>query len=301
MAHDSVDATRGFPQYAGTGAPADAADLSEISAWAGANVDRIVATQAALAIGYTPIFNGMTIGVTAIQPAVFSYNGATWQMIGTPYFASAGARDSAITSPQEGMSIYRTDVNAEQYYNGSGWVYTQPLVPIRPFVTATGGTAVAGPGGLVTVSGACTAVAIDSAFSSEFDDYKVLVKGTGSATAGALFRLRSAGADIASGYQWGMQDVSFSGTAVASGSASDTSMNFGRINAAGAQFWQEVDITNPNLALGKLFTTRGGATDRARSGGGMYNTGTVCTGFSILCQTGNFQITVRLFGINNVS
>ena len=36
-------------------------------------------------------------------------------------FASAAARTSAITSPQEGMISYLKDTNATQYYSGSAW------------------------------------------------------------------------------------------------------------------------------------------------------------------------------------
>ena len=37
-------------------------------------------------------------------------------------FASAAARTSAISSPQEGMISYLKDTNATQYYSGSAWV-----------------------------------------------------------------------------------------------------------------------------------------------------------------------------------
>jgi hypothetical protein len=37
-------------------------------------------------------------------------------------FASAAARTTAITSPQEGMISYLKDTNATQYYSGSAWV-----------------------------------------------------------------------------------------------------------------------------------------------------------------------------------
>lgn len=171
MAHDSVDATRGFPQYAGTGAPADAADLSEIATWAGTNIDRIVATQAALGTVYTPVYTGMLVSVTAIQPAVFRYNAGTWQMIGIPVFNGAAARDAAITSPQMGMMCFRSDVaNAPQTYNGNAWRY-MGLVPIPP--TSVSGTGVAlGTGGQVNLT-TVTAAQINGIFTAEFDNYRV--------------------------------------------------------------------------------------------------------------------------------
>lgn len=38
------------------------------------------------------------------------------------YFATAAARTSAITSPEEGMVTYRADSDVIEYYNGTTWV-----------------------------------------------------------------------------------------------------------------------------------------------------------------------------------
>jgi len=38
------------------------------------------------------------------------------------YFATAAARSSAITSPEEGMVTYRADSDVIEYYNGSTWI-----------------------------------------------------------------------------------------------------------------------------------------------------------------------------------
>lgn len=304
MAHDSTDPTRGFPQYAGTGAPADAADLSEIATWAGTNIDRVVATQAALATGFTPIYAGMRIAVTAIPGATFRYSGSAWVMEGIPVFASAAARDAAITSPNAGMLAFQTDLNALKTYNGTTWQYTQPLTPIHPSgtVTATGGAVTTSPGGLIVVTGACTELSIDGLFSSEFDDYEVHIKGTGSVANTINARLRAAGADISTGYSWGINDVTYAGVQTGSGASSDTSVQVGRIGAAApSPSWSKLTIASPNLAAPKLFNFLGSSADRARNGGGYYATGTVCTGLSLLASTGNIQLQVRVFGITNVN
>jgi len=39
-----------------------------------------------------------------------------------PVFASATARDAAITSPSEGQHCFLKDTDALQYYTGSAWV-----------------------------------------------------------------------------------------------------------------------------------------------------------------------------------
>lgn len=36
-------------------------------------------------------------------------------------FASSSARDTAITSPSEGMFVYLSDTNTLQYYTGTAW------------------------------------------------------------------------------------------------------------------------------------------------------------------------------------
>ena len=45
-------------------------------------------------------------------------------MQGVLVFASAAARDAAITSPQEGQYAYLKDTNVTYYYSGSAWVST---------------------------------------------------------------------------------------------------------------------------------------------------------------------------------
>lgn len=217
MAHDSVNATRGYPQYAGTGAPADAADMSEIATWAGSNIDRVVATQAALATGFTPIYTGMLVSVTAIQPAVFRYSGTTWQMIGIPVFNGAAARDAAITSPQMGMMCFRSDVaNAPQTYNGTAWRY-MGLVPIPP--TSVSGTGVAlGTGGQVNLT-TVTSAQINGIFTAEFDNYRVdLDLPTSTANIVCSVQMSSGGTPDASA-NYDTQSMNVTGGAAANGQA----------------------------------------------------------------------------------
>ena len=54
-------------------------------------------------------------------------------------FASAAARTSAITSPQEGMFSYLKDTNATQYYDGAAWVNLDTTGMVNP-MTTTGDT-----------------------------------------------------------------------------------------------------------------------------------------------------------------
>jgi len=60
-------------------------------------------------------------------------------MQGVLVFASAAARDSAITSPQEGQFAYLKDTNVTTYYTGSAWANIDTTGMTNP-MTTTGDT-----------------------------------------------------------------------------------------------------------------------------------------------------------------
>jgi hypothetical protein len=60
-------------------------------------------------------------------------------MQGVLVFASAAARDSAITSPQEGQFAYLKDTNVTTYYTGSAWANLDTTGMVNP-MTTTGDT-----------------------------------------------------------------------------------------------------------------------------------------------------------------
>lgn len=87
-------------------------------------------------------------------------NGYLMQGVWT--FASAAARDAAVTSPQEGNMCYLKDTDAVQYYSGSAW------------------TAVAGSSGLKLINrstfSATAAHTVDSVFSSTYKSYLINIE-----------------------------------------------------------------------------------------------------------------------------
>jgi hypothetical protein len=60
-------------------------------------------------------------------------------MQGIWVFASAAARDSAVTSPQEGNFAYLKDTNTTTYYTGSAWTNLDTTGMVNP-MTTTGDT-----------------------------------------------------------------------------------------------------------------------------------------------------------------
>jgi hypothetical protein len=93
-------------------------------------------------------------------------------MQGVLVFASAAARDAAITSPQEGQFAYTKDTNGLWYYDGAAWVASGATGDIEG-VTAGVGISGGGTSGTVTVTNSM-ATAITTAGD--------LIYGTGSGT-----------------------------------------------------------------------------------------------------------------------
>jgi hypothetical protein len=81
-------------------------------------------------------------------------------MQGVLVFASAAARDSAITSPQEGQFAYTKDTNGLWYYDGAAWVASGAAGDIEG-VTAGTGISGGGTSGTVTITNSM-ATAIDA-------------------------------------------------------------------------------------------------------------------------------------------
>jgi hypothetical protein len=118
-------------------------------------------------------------------------------MQGVLVFASAAARDSAITSPQEGQFAFTKDTNGLWYYDGAAWVASGATGDIEG-VTAGVGISGGGTSGTVTVTNSM-ATAIDAKGD--------LVVGTGADTfsrlaAGANGTTLVADSSEATGLKW---------------------------------------------------------------------------------------------------
>lgn len=84
-------------------------------------------------------------------------------------FASAAARTSAITSPQEGMISYLKDTNSTEYYSGSAWVAiggSAPTSPIKQIVYANANSAVTSSNAATLVDTGLTATITPTSASS---------------------------------------------------------------------------------------------------------------------------------------
>lgn len=138
-------------------------------------------------------------------------------MQGVLVFASAAARDAAITAPTEGMYCYLKDTNVTYYYDGAAWVASGATGDIEG-VTAGVGISGGGTSGTVTVTNSMA-----TAYTTKGD----LVPATGSSTfsrlaVGANDTVLTADSTAATGLKWGT--VASGGmTLIASGTLSGTS------------------------------------------------------------------------------
>lgn len=142
-------------------------------------------------------------------------------MQGVLVFASAAARNAAITSPQEGQFAFTKDTNGLWYYDGAAWVASGATGDIEG-VTAGVGISGGGTSGTVTITNSM-ATAIDAKGD--------LVAGTGAdafsrlavGTNGQVLKANSA---TATGLEWGAasatKSYSLLGTATLTGAGTIT-------------------------------------------------------------------------------
>ena len=112
-------------------------------------------------------FKNFTVGEVLTSADVNGY-----LMQGVLVFASEAARNSAITSPQEGQFAFTKDTNSLWYYSGSAWVASGATGDIEG---VTAGTGISGGGTSGTVT-------ITNSMATEITAKGDLIVGTGNAT-----------------------------------------------------------------------------------------------------------------------
>ena len=147
-------------------------------------------------------------------------------MQGVLVFASAAARNAAITSPQEGQFAYTKDTNGLWYYDGAAWVASGATGDIEG---VTAGTGISGGGTSGTVT-------ITNSMATAIDAKGDLIAGTGAdafsrVAVGSNNQVLTADSSTATGIKWA--SVSAGGmTLLASGSLSGTTTTISSISAS---------------------------------------------------------------------
>ena len=205
-------------------------------------------------------------------------------MQGIWVFASAAARDAAVTSPQEGNFAFLKDTNTTTYYTGSAWTNLDTTGMVNP-MTTTGDTiysssgstparlGIGSTGQVLTVAGgvptwaaassgalslisattfsASSAHNVNDVFSSTYDNYLIVLNlDSVSADDYLNLRVRVSGSDLTSGnYNWSFMANGSGGSAFDGGaSGSATSYRISYMAAAGTGGSMIININNPYLS-----------------------------------------------------
>ena len=210
---------------------------------------------------------------------------------GIPVFATTVTRDAAFGGANEkvlaeGQFAYIEATNTTQYYDGAAWQSVGVSPGLVLISTTTIGTTVSS----VTVTGA---------FSSTYDNYKIIVIGGTSSVQESL--LLSLGATV-TGYYQGIVGAIFSSAAVDLGSRNNAaSWNIGatNTNGMGANF----ELMGANLAKNTFIFGMRVVNGTANAGGvhgGFLNNTTQYTDFTLSTGSGTLTGgTIKVYGYAN--
>jgi len=209
---------------------------------------------------------------------------------GIPVFATTTTRDAAFGGTgektlAEGQFAYIEDSNVVQYYDGATWATVGPAAAAALVLIST-----------TTITNGVTSVAVSNAFSSTYDNYKIVVSGGGGTDANLTMVLGA----TTTGYYWTYTRTMYGNTASTSAGSNDSSFGrFGYANTDGLN--ASVDVINPNLAkntfiVGASVQNNTGAGAGAMSG--FVNNTTQYTGFTVAGTTFTGG-TIRVYGYAN--
>jgi hypothetical protein len=213
---------------------------------------------------------------------------------GVPVFATTITRDAAFGGASEkvlaeGQLCYLSSTNVVQYYDGAAWATVGPA-------TAGGLTLITAQ----TIGTTVSSVTVTGAFSSTYDNYKIIISGgVGSANMNLLLTLGA----TAAGYYWVNHETTYSGGADGSSTGNNTSS----WRAGGANtntIYQNIEIMSPNLAKNTTFQGGFGGNNSlvtaVSSMAGILNDSTQYTAFTLTTSTGTITGgTIRVFGYLN--
>jgi hypothetical protein len=228
-------------------------------------------------VAYKVFTNGSTLQASELNENLMQQSIAV--------FSNAAARTAAITSPVEGQMTYLEDTDQYASWNGSSWVSPFGMTFLNR-----------------TSFSAATSVSVNNVFSSSYDNYKVLLRITGSSVDGSdvSIRTRSSGTDFSSNVYrraliyYGLTNsaaitsgVNLTSTASVIASSSDV------LGAA-----SEINIFEP-------FLTARTALKASSLGAVVFESSTIINatnsfdGFTIYPASGNITGNIRVYGLRN--
>lgn len=212
---------------------------------------------------------------------------------GVPVFSSTVTRDAAFDGSgektlAEGQMCY-VEGTGFQTYNGTSWVTwgTAPSGGLD-FISST------------TIGSAVSSVTVSNAFSSTYDNYKIIVSG-GAASGNSYLKL-TLGSTVTGYYFAGFYTAaSWAGGVTGYGAANAAALDAGGATTLGLQ--SNIDVFAPNLAARTTFQFAYSDIRTAGSWssyGGFLNDATQYTAFTLTINAGTMTGgTVKVYGYKN--
>jgi hypothetical protein len=222
-------------------------------------------------------------------------------------FASVAARDAAFGGAgeptlAEGMTCYLDDTNVLQSYNGTAWVTVvntdrpAALELISGIGCSAGGTVT---NGVVVVGTSVSAITVTNAFSAEYDNYKIIIRGLDQANndRGVTIQLNNQTTAV---YKWSYTAANLgTNTSFNVGASAVTSIEIG-LSGTEDDFFAGIDISNPFVSNRQTIITSLMSTNNWRVWGGAGTTTAASnTGFTIASSQVQTGGTIRVYGYRN--
>jgi len=147
-----------------------------------------------------------------------------------------------------------------------------------------------------TIGTAVSSVAVTSAFSTDYDNYKIIISG-GASSAQAFLNLQLGAS--ATGYYYANSGVTYAGVAFVGGASNTTSFQAGSA-FIGNGLVANIELQNPFLAKYTFAQSSGMNTTFATPSIGYHGVATSYTGFTIGVTTGTITGgTIKIYGYRN--
>ena len=225
-------------------------------------------------------------------------------------FATTTARDAAfggVGEPTlaEGMTCYIDADNSIYTYDGANWIKvasTSAPAGSNPSglervttctVTSAGGTAATASNGVISVGTNNTSITIVNAFSSTYDNYRIVFAGGTASASDFAIQLRFANV---TGHYSSMRYDSWAGVAGTLPASNQTFFYFG---LSGDNYHQHMvlDVFSPNLAQYTKFSGFFTGANNVGTGGGVFAQTTQLTDLTIFGSSFNFTGgQIRVYG-----
>ncbi len=214
-------------------------------------------------------------------------------------FSNASARTAAITSPVEGMLTWLEDVNRYESYNGTAWVSPYGLTQL-----------------INTNFSASTAVAVDNVFTSQYENYRVILKVDAMSAANSVtvnMNYRKAGVTQTSAvYRAGSWFFSIDGgtSGIFYRNNGGTNVWFGNAGVPSTPSVWTLDVFSPNVATSTTphiihgmshynGTSAANSSNVPYWGAGSYTTADNFDGLIITPGSGNMTGNIKIYGYRN--